>query len=876
MGSGASKKGSGGEKRNGVARPMEKVQLKGGEPTFHVHKEPIDKYDRAGTNGVNGVNGNHAKPPHPAGDSSFQFVPHNTSKANRHSVLSKAAPYHTHHKSDLIKDLAPGESVYNDSPTTRQILTKSKSALAHQDAGLQHRSGDSHGSKIAGAGRSSFGRDKADASGNVGSPTHMLLMRASEKLQKMMDPDPQEEVTGLQRLVALLNAMQEGKSVNTDEVALLKRALLNGHDLHVPVTMAASAERSHEFYSRYDDVTATWLRDMFVGTGGGGLSGTIGKGAVAKIRSGDVDNHASRSDSARLSSLDRHLTGKHGSVSSHVGHKSTESRMYKSLGDQLGSSGGSIVGGDAGGGGDVRRSGLHHNTMIDFHENDGTKVLEQVAAALQTVEKEQEQVAAWGTLDGDELSLSLEAPSEGKMVSAEAVEEEEEEEEYNEVPEMWWTLGPTEFAAWKDRLLGRKKGQGVPDLRAQLGGGVHSAFVAASSASYVSSGLDEAAARDDVQEQLSIALTEWSCDSIPLLLSHASPLMLLAGRILEKWELFDRLPISRPALLRFLFLVEEGYPDPRSKDHNNPYHNRAHAMDVVQATHVMIEHSGLRQHVDDLDILAMIIAAAVHDFRHPGLNNDFLMRTSTRLAITYNDRSVLENFHLSSAFELMQDEGCNFIADLEEEERGRFRRLVIELVLSTDLKRHFELLSQFRLKIGTMVSAANAGAGDGGVPERPPPTILSKEVTASSGGIDTPKSLAGDAPGQSFGWTVRQVGEALEMDESTRILAMQVAVKLSDLSHLTKPRDIHVRWVMALQEEFCRQGDLELEMGLEPSPLNKRGRRGVVSSQVGFFEVIVLPIFRTWASVFPDYHPVLEALESNYRYWKDLDMPHAE
>ncbi len=48
---------------------------------------------------------------------------------------------------------------------------------------------------------------------------------------------------------------------------------------------------------------------------------------------------------------------------------------------------------------------------------------------------------------------------------------------------------------------------------------------------------------------------------------------------------------------------------------------------------------------DRLSLLASYIAALVHDFEHSGVNNDFLIKTSHDLAITYNLQSPLENHH---------------------------------------------------------------------------------------------------------------------------------------------------------------------------------------------------------------------------------------
>lgn len=47
-------------------------------------------------------------------------------------------------------------------------------------------------------------------------------------------------------------------------------------------------------------------------------------------------------------------------------------------------------------------------------------------------------------------------------------------------------------------------------------------------------------------------------------------------------------------------------------------------------------------------------------------------------ALIYNDRSVLENHHISSAFRVMQRDDCNVLANLSREEY----RLVLRSFLS--------------------------------------------------------------------------------------------------------------------------------------------------------------------------------------------------
>lgn len=55
----------------------------------------------------------------------------------------------------------------------------------------------------------------------------------------------------------------------------------------------------------------------------------------------------------------------------------------------------------------------------------------------------------------------------------------------------------------------------------------------------------------------------------------------------------------------------------------------------------------------DLEQAVLLISGFVHDTDHPGYNNQYLVNTWDILALTYNDKSVLENHHIAIAFDTM-------------------------------------------------------------------------------------------------------------------------------------------------------------------------------------------------------------------------------
>jgi len=54
--------------------------------------------------------------------------------------------------------------------------------------------------------------------------------------------------------------------------------------------------------------------------------------------------------------------------------------------------------------------------------------------------------------------------------------------------------------------------------------------------------------------------------------------------------------------------------------------------------------------MSDLEVMCCYVAAAGHDYKHPGYNNIYCINTRNEIATFYNDRSVLENYHVSTLF----------------------------------------------------------------------------------------------------------------------------------------------------------------------------------------------------------------------------------
>lgn len=70
------------------------------------------------------------------------------------------------------------------------------------------------------------------------------------------------------------------------------------------------------------------------------------------------------------------------------------------------------------------------------------------------------------------------------------------------------------------------------------------------------------------------------------------------------------------------------------------------------------------------------------------------------LVLDLSIRSVLENHHAAAAWNLLLSKAdFNFLKNLETAEFKKLRYVVIECILATDLKRHFEVLAEFTAKV---------------------------------------------------------------------------------------------------------------------------------------------------------------------------------
>mmetsp|Transcript_13199 Transcript_13199/g.15117 ORF Transcript_13199/g.15117 Transcript_13199/m.15117 type:complete len:669 (+) Transcript_13199:63-2069(+) len=304
--------------------------------------------------------------------------------------------------------------------------------------------------------------------------------------------------------------------------------------------------------------------------------------------------------------------------------------------------------------------------------------------------------------------------------------------------------------------------------------------------------------------------------------------------------------IEPKCMNEFLRAVESRY-------HNNSYHNNIHAADVLQTTHIFLEgmdakylgcadknSSFASSPAMTLQMFSLLVSAAVHDVDHPGLNNTFQCNSFSQMALTYNDKSVLENYHASVAFKMVLgtagNKDWNIFKNMDPNDLARSKKLITEAILGTDLGTHFDQTDAVK----QLVSPRTNQTGE-------EQTEDDKKHDIDNTAEDKDYKLA-----ISYSWTI-----------------MTFLMHMADISNLAKRQSLSIQWTDRILDEFFQQGDKEREMGLPISPLCDRNTTSRPDSQMGFINYIIRPSFELLQEHMPYMDTiVLPVLESNYQFWQ--------
>jgi len=197
-------------------------------------------------------------------------------------------------------------------------------------------------------------------------------------------------------------------------------------------------------------------------------------------------------------------------------------------------------------------------------------------------------------------------------------------------------------------------------------------------------------------------------------------------------------------------------------------------------------------------------------------NNTYLISTNNDLAVNYNDKSVLENHHISFTFKILQDKELNILENLSSSEYKQMRKLMINFVLCTDLASHFYELGSFKTRVLAL-----------------------------------------------------RENDFENISDEDKLALLSNSMHFADISNQTKKWDICHKWTEFLYEEFFLQGDEERKLNIPLGFLNDRFKTNIGSAQVSFIEKFIEPSFEAFAILLPKVKMLLEIVEQNKENWKN-------
>ena len=303
---------------------------------------------------------------------------------------------------------------------------------------------------------------------------------------------------------------------------------------------------------------------------------------------------------------------------------------------------------------------------------------------------------------------------------------------------------------------------------------------------------------------------------------NLNPFTLSSQIILNKYNL--KKYSNTLTIYNFIKSIKEHY----SK--NAIYHTEKHAIDMLQTLSIYISKTNLINYLDlnNIDIISLLISGLCHDVGHPGYNNDYQIKMVTDLSITYNDKSVLENYHISLTFQILKNENCNIFKILSKNEFSYIRKRMIDMVLATDMSFHSRIIALMKNR----VENNNIKNGE------------NSDKIVNKNNIDN------------------------LFNEQQEVL--NYLIHIGDLSHSSKKFEITYKWSFLLSEEFWRQGDEEKEKGFSINFLFERSNTDVPRNQVGFMKGIIIPSFEILVDFLPELNYYWDNVNKNLNQWIEL------
>ncbi|KAG8575566.1 hypothetical protein GDO81_009599 [Engystomops pustulosus] len=160
------------------------------------------------------------------------------------------------------------------------------------------------------------------------------------------------------------------------------------------------------------------------------------------------------------------------------------------------------------------------------------------------------------------------------------------------------------------------------------------------------------------------------------------------------------------------------------------------------------------------------------------------------------------------------------------------RQAIIDMVLATEMTKHFEHVNKFVNSINKPLAALEENGGN----------------------------ISDD----------ESVKNILTSPEN-RILIKRMLIKCADISNPCRALEQCIEWAGRISEEYFAQTDEEKRQGLPVvMPVFDRNTCSIPKSQISFVDYFITDMFDAW-DAFADLPNLMQHMDNNFKYWKSLD-----
>lgn len=262
----------------------------------------------------------------------------------------------------------------------------------------------------------------------------------------------------------------------------------------------------------------------------------------------------------------------------------------------------------------------------------------------------------------------------------------------------------------------------------------------------------------------------------------------------------DAFQIPNEIIFNFIYSLQQTY-------NKLKWHNFAHATETTQfVVHTLITCKMLDV-FSPLEKLALLVAALAHDIGNDGYACEYNENVLMPLRHLFNNKSVIESGHCILLINIIGKRRSNIFATLSKDEHEFVWKTVIELILATDMERHFRMLNK-----------------------------------------------------------IQSVKETWRSSDEGRTYILKLILKCSDFCPLVKKFDIADQFHSIIAHEFYLYGDLTYCKNIVYQDFeNKEVDEG--KSEPGFMVSVVAPMFKKAAQILPEFEGRFVQLKKNLTQW---------